>query len=283
MSGTDPEAIYAVNRRRWDELVGVHMAPGGYDLAPLRAGAGRLNALEEAELPEAFGPLAGQRLIHLQCHFGADTLTLAQRGATVTGIDFSAEAVRAAEGLASELGLAGRARFVRCNLYDAPAAVGEPGGFDLAFVTWGAITWLPDIRAWARVVAHFLRPGGRLYLAEGHPAALVFDDLAAGPDGMPGWFAPYFARAPIEMDQADDYANREAVLENSREIGFLHPLGDVIAALGEAGLHIRFLREHDAVTWQMFRCLVEGPDGLWRWPDRPWLPLSFSLLAERAG
>jgi len=258
VSGADLEAIYAVNRRRWDELVGVHMAPGGYDLAPLRVGAGRLNALEEAELAEAFGPLEGQRLIHLQCHFGADTLTLAQRGATVTGVDFSAEAVRAAEGLASELGLAGRARFVRCNLYDAPAAVGEPGGFDLAFVTWGAITWLPDIRGWARVVAHFLRPGGRLYLAEGHPAALVFDDLAAGPDGMPGWFAPYFARAPIEMDQADDYANREAVLENSREIGFLHPLGDVVAALVEARLGIRFLREHDAVPWQMFRCLVEG-------------------------
>ena len=119
-----------------------------------------------------------------------------------------------------------------CNLYDAPAAVGEAGGFDLAFVTWGAITWLPDIRGWARVVAHFLRPGGRLYLAEGHPAALVFDDLAAGADGMPGWFAPYFGRAPIEIDEADDYANREAVLENTREIGFLHPLGDVVAALG---------------------------------------------------
>ena len=279
---TEPglDEIYAVNRRRWDELVGVHLAPGGYDLTQLRGGAGRLHAIEEAELPEAFGPLSGQRLIHLQCHFGADTLTLAQRGATVTGVDFSPEAIRAAEGLAAELGLAGRARFVRCNLYDAPAAVGEAGGFDLAFVTWGAISWLPDIRAWARVVANFLRPGGRLYLAEGHPAALVFDDRAAGPDGMPGWFAPYFARAPIVTEE-HDYANREAVLENSSEIGFLHPLGDVTAALGEAGLGIRLLREHEAVPWQMFRCLVRGPDGLWRWPDRPWLPLAFSLMAER--
>lgn len=279
----DLEAIYATNRRRWDELVGVHMAPGGYDLEPLRRGAGTLNALEEAELPEAFGPLSGRRLIHLQCHFGKDTLILAQRGAEVVGVDFSPEAIRAARTLAAELGLAGRARFAECNLYDAPAVVGEPGGFDLAFVTWGAITWLPDIAAWARVVAHFLRPGGRLYLAEGHPVALVFDDLAAGQDGMPGWFAPYFARAPILTDESGDYANPEATLSNTSEIGFLHPLGDVIAALAGAGLAIRFLREHDAVTWQMFRSLVPGPDGMWRWPDRPWLPLSFSLMAERLG
>ena len=172
---------------------------------------------------------------------------------------------------------------MECNLYDAPAAVGEPGGFDIAYVTWGAITWLPDIRGWARVVAHFLRPGGRLYLAEGHPTALVFDDQAAGPDGMPGWFAPYFGREPVVSEVADDYANRAAVLVNRREIGFVHPMGDLIAALNDAGLAIRFLREHDAITWQMFGCLVAGADGMWRWPGRPWLPLSFSLLAEREG
>jgi SAM-dependent methyltransferase len=277
----DRAAIYALNRRRWDELVGVHLAPGGYDLAPLRRGEGRLHAIEEAELGEACGALDGRRLIHLQCHFGADTLTLAQRGAEVVGVDFSPEAIRAATALASELGLAGRARFVQCNVYDAPAAVGSPGSFDLAFVTWGAISWLPDIAAWGRVVAHFLRPGGRLYLAEGHPAALVFDDLAAGADGMPGWFAPYFARAPILVEGSGDYANFDAVLENAREVGFLHPLGDIIAALNAAGLSIRFLREHDALPWRMFKCLLRGPDGMWRWPDRPWLPLAFSLMAER--
>ncbi len=277
----DAAAIYANNRRHWDELTAVHLAPGGYDLAPLRRGEGRLHAIEEAELGEAFGPLAGQRLIHLQCHIGSDSLTLAQRGAEVVGVDFSPAAVAAAEGLAAELGLADRARFVTCNLYDAPTAVGEAGGFDLAFVTWGTITWLPDIRGWARVVAHFLRPGGRLYLADSHPCALVFDDLAAGPDGMPGWFAPYFAREPIMIDDTRDYANPTAVLEHPREIGFLHPLGDILAALTDAGLSVRFLREHDALTWQMFRCLVAGSDGMWRWPDRPWLPLSFSLMAER--
>ena len=202
--------------------------------------------MEEAELGEAFGPLAGQRLIHLQCHIGSDSLTLAQRGAEVVGVDFSPAAVAAAEGLAAELGLADRARFVTCNLYDAPTAVGEAGGFDLAFVTWGTITWLPDIRGWAWVVAHFLRPGGRLYLANTHPCALVFDDLAAGPDGMPGWFAPYFAREPIMIDDTRDYANPTAVLEHPREIGFLHPLGDILAALTDAGLSVRFLREHDA-------------------------------------
>ena len=180
----------AVNRANWDERVPIHLAAPSYDLGPLRAGKGRLHPIEEAELR----PVAGLRVLHLQCHFGRDTLTLAQRGAEVVGLDFSGPAIKAARALAAEIGLADRARFVEADLYDAPAAIREPGAFDLVFVTWGAIYWLPDIRRWAEIVAFFLKPGGTLYLAEGHPSALVFDDMAPKHDGLPGWFAPYFDR-----------------------------------------------------------------------------------------
>ncbi|MFO1141262.1 MAG: hypothetical protein U1E59_02540 [Amaricoccus sp.] len=147
-------------------------------------------------------------------------------------------------------------------------------------VTWGAIGWLPDIRGWAQVVAGLLRPGGRMLLVEGHPTAYVFDDESASPDGMPGFFVPYFNPAPLPADEAD-YANREAVLVHSRTYTWLHPLGAVASALVGAGLGLVRLQEHDAVPWQMLHRLVLDRDGLWRWPDQPWLPLSYSLVAER--
>jgi SAM-dependent methyltransferase len=265
------------NRANWDERVGVHLGGPGYDLTALRAGAGRLDAIAQAEL----GPVAGLRVLHLQCHFGKDTLALAQQGAEVVGLDFSPAAIGAAQKLAAELGLAARARFVEADLYDAPRAVGEPAGFDRVFVSWGAIVWLPDIVRWAEVVAHFLKPDGSLYLAEGHPAAYVFDDLAPMPDGMPGYLWPYFAREPYVADDSRDYADPDARLANARQYNWLHPLGDVIGALNAAGLRLEWLREHGRVAWPMFKCLVRDADGLWRWPDKPWLPLSYSLAARR--
>lgn len=267
------------NRANWDERVAVHMGPRGYDLAPLRAGHGKLNALEEAELP----PVAGLRIVHLQCHFGADSLTLAQRGAAVVGLDFSPAGIAAARRLAAELGLGGRARFVEADLYDAPAAVPQPHGFDLAYVTWGALTWLPDIAGWARIVAGLLSPGGTLYLAEGHPAAWVFDDSRRLPDGRPGFFAPYFSDGPLALDDPRDYADPEARLAEARTYNWNHGLGAVVTALIEAGMRLDWLREHPFVAWPMFDSLVQGSDGLYRWPDRPWLPLSYSLSATRAG
>ena len=273
--------IYAANLRYWDALVGVHLEPEGYDLSKLRRGEGRLDPLVEAELAQVAGDLSGQRVIHLQCHFGADTLAMVQQGAEAVGIDFSPTAIAAARALAAELGLERRVRFVQCNLYDAPEAVGEAGTFDLVFVTWGTIGWLPDVRAWARVVAGFLRPGGRLYLAEGHTAAWVFDDSVPGDGGRPGWFAPYFEPGPLAIDDVLDYANRTARLSISRSYSWMHPLGSVVTALIDAGLVIRFLHEHDGVPWPMFRCLVKGEDRMYRWPDRPWLPLSFSTAAEK--
>jgi SAM-dependent methyltransferase len=267
-----------LNRANWDERVAHHLAAPSYEVDSLRAGRGRLEPIEEAEV----GPVEGLRLLHLQCHFGRDSLTLAQRGAAVTGLDFSPPAIAAAGALARELGLESRARFVESDLYAAREALPEPASFDRVYVTWGTICWLPDIAEWARIVAWFLKPGGRFYFAEGHPAALVLDDLRRQPDGLPGLTYPYFGGAALEIDDPSDYADATARLANSRTREWLHPLGSVVTALLQAGLRLDFLHEHDAVPWRMFGAMVQGADSLWRWPAEPLLPLSYSLGATRA-
>lgn len=268
----------SINRANWDERVGVHLAPGGYDLTNLRAARGRFNPIDEAQLP----PVAGKRIVHLQCHFGADSLRLVQRGASeVVGLDFSAPAIEAAQALARELHLAEQVRFVQADVYDAVTAIPRPHDFDMVFVTWGALPWLPDIRRWSGIVASLLAPEGVLYLAEGHPTAFVFDDAVRLPDGKPGYYVPYFERRPLVEDNPNDYANAGARLVNSTTCTWLHPLGELISGLLDAGLVLRTLLEHDAITWPMFRLLVKGADGLYRWPDKPWLPLAFSLVASK--
>ncbi len=153
-----------LNRANWDERVPIHLAAPIYDGARLRAGDARLLPIEEAEL----GPVAGLRLLHLQCHFGHDTLILAQRGAEVAGLDFSAPAIAAARSLAAELGLSDRARFFEADLYDAPAVIAEPASFDRVYVTWGAICWLPESRLGAHRGA--LPQARRLALPGGGPS-----------------------------------------------------------------------------------------------------------------
>lgn len=279
MSGADAGNWRALNRANWDERVAVHLKSPGYDLKHLRAGRGVLNPVDEAEI----GEVEGLRVLHLQCHFGADTLCLAQRGATVVGLDFSGAAIDAARTLAGELGLSDRARFVQADLYDAPAALAEPAAFDLVYTSWGVTCWLPDIRRWAEIVAQFLKPGGRFYYADAHPAAYVFDDLTRLADGRPGYFAPYFERQPIVMANPKDYADPRAYLANATSVEWLHPLSDIVGGLIDAGLSLDWLHEHAQLPWRMFEMLVQKDDGDWHWPDRQWLPLAMSLQARRRG
>ena len=254
----------ALNRANWDERVPVHLGPGGYDLAAHRAGAGRMDAIEEAEL----GTVAGLRILHPQCHIGHDSVALAQRGAAeVVGVDFSPAAVAAATVLAAECGVAATTRFVESDLYAGPAALpGEAGGFDLVFTTWGTISWLPDIDARAEEMRHHARPGAP-------------DDA----EGRPGWFAPCFTRAPQLFDNPDDYADPAARLASSRTVEWLHPLCDILGALRAAGLRLDWLHEHPRIAWRLFPALVQDADGLCIWPGRPWLPLALSLRAVREG
>ena len=252
-SGIVADDWQALNRATWDERVAVHLAPGGYDLAPLWAGNRRFDPIVEAELPR----VQGRRVLHLQCHFGLDSLTLAQRGADVTGVDFSTAAIKEARRLTDELAL--KARFVRTDVYEAAAALGEPASFDVVFATWGTICWLPDIVAWAQLVRNFLKPGGALYFADAHPIALVFDD--EGPiAGKPNWFAPYFGREPIVYEDDKDYANPAAKLQNKRQVNWIHPLTDILDAIQKAGLRLEWLHEHKRVPWRMYR----APGRRWR-------------------
>jgi SAM-dependent methyltransferase len=275
------EAWRALNLANWEERTPFHRASGFYDTASHRAGRGRLDAIVEAEM----GALDGLSIVHLQCHLGDDSVALAQRGAaSVLGVDFSPAAIAAAEALAGACGLGGRLRFVLSDVLEADAALpDEAGRHDLVFTSWGTIGWLPDIARWARVVAHFLRPGGALYFADLHPVAAVFDDAGAGAaEDRPGWLVPYFERAGRVFDDPADYADPQARLANSRTVNFLHPLADILGALRAAGLALDWLHEHPRLAWPAFRGCVQDADRLWTWPAQPWLPLAVSLRAVKA-
>lgn len=265
---------FEANRRSWDERVAIHAADetGFYDVAKVLRGEDKLNAIEAGEI----GDIRGLRIAHLQCHFGLDTICLERRGADVTGLDFSPAAIAKARELVGQLGL--RARFVEGNVYDARALL--KGEFDMVYVTWGAITWLPDIHRWAATVASLLKPGGWLYLAEGHPVTYCLDSVE-------GKIVPRFdwrtaADNPIVDDEETTYTGSAAKLVNKRNYNWIHPLSDIIGGLRQAGLTIDWLHEHAALTWPLFPNMIESEDGLYRLPaDHPQLPLSFSLKAVK--
>ena len=272
-----PNGWRDANRANWDERVPLHIGARSYDMTSHRAGRGRLQPIEEAEL----GSVDGLKVLHLQCHFGRDTLALAQRGASAVGVDFSGEAIKVAGTLAAELGLRDKVRFIQADVYDTPRLLAEPASFDLVYVTWGTICWLPDIDGWAKVIGHFLKPGGTLYFADCHPFARVFATTADAPIGKPGWYWPYFETAAEVQHEPRDYTGDEPRLMNAPIYEWQHPLGRIINALAEAGLTIEWLHEHDCLPWPCFNVLKQGDDGLWCWPDKVWLPLSVSLKARR--
>lgn len=269
------------NRANWDERVPLHVASPFYDRARLREGGSVLDPIARAGIERLFPEgLDGVRVLHLQCHFGSDTLSLVNAGATAVGLDFSEPAVVEARRMAEELGVDDRARFVQANVYDARHALPEPDSFDLVFTTWGTIGWLPDVAEWARIIEWFLAPGGRLYFADGHPAAFVFDgDGGAG--GMPEFTFPYRSDGPELIDEPGDYADPDAQLQHSRTWEWMHPLDEVFGALRAAGLRLDSFTEHHELPWQIFPVVVPKGEGMFGWPDRQWLPLSYELTASR--
>jgi SAM-dependent methyltransferase len=269
-----------LNRANWDERVPVHVASEFYDQGTVRAGGSVLDPIAAAGVARLFPDgLDGVRVLHLQCHFGSDTLSLVNSGATAVGLDFSRPAVEEARRMADELGVSDRARFVEANVYDARHRLPEPESFDLVFTTWGTISWLPDVAEWARIVAWFLEPGGRLYFADGHPAAFVFDG-DGGPGGLPEFSYPYTSADVIEFDDPSDYADPEARLENARTREWMHPLSEVFGALRDAGLVLEEFAEHFELPWQVFPVTVPKGDGMYGWPAEPWLPLSYEIVAS---
>ena len=257
----------------WDEAVGVHAGTPLYDVDAFRRGADTLTPIERDEL----GPFVreGTTLLHLQCHFGLDTLSWARRGAMVTGVDFSPKAVAMARRLADEVGLGGRARFIQANVYDLPADL--DGQSDVVFSSWGVLMWLDDLERWADVVARSVRPGGVFYLAEFHPVAFLIDD-GAHADELRLTF-PYFqGRDPLRFDAPGSYADPAAATRHTVTYEWHHGFAEVVTPLVQRGLRLDFLHEFPVARGLRLPFLEQGEDGWQRVRGgRDDLPLSYSL------
>jgi SAM-dependent methyltransferase len=263
-----------LNRLFWDERVPTHVRSDFYNVDGFKTGRLSLGPDEIRDL----GDVRGTRLVHLQCHFGLDTLSWARLGADVTGLDFSEPAIDAARTLAWETDL--RAYFVQGDVYDAPALLG--GGFDIVYTGIGALCWLPDIDRWARVVAELLRSGGELYLVEFHPANWGLEPNSA--TGVPEVRYDYFTRPEGErVAMGGSYADAGAATGHNETIEWNHDIGSVVTALIRAGLTILELRESDASYMQAFPFMERGEDGHWRVPsNRPNMPMMYTLRAVKA-
>jgi SAM-dependent methyltransferase len=270
--GATNSRYIAENQALWDEWTAIHETSEFYRLDEFRAGGIRIRPYEIEEI----GPVDGQSLLHLQCHFGIDTLSWARLGARVTGADFSPAAIELASRLAIE------ARFVRSTLDDLPDVL--EGEFDVVYTSGGVLGWLPDIRRWAQVAAHFVRPGGRFYITEIHPVAQVFEDDGVGPGELVPRYPYWEHREPLSFPVQGSYADRTAHLSATEEHGWDHGLGEIVTALIEAGLEIRSLREYPFVRWEL-PFLIRADDGTWRLPPtvKGELPLFFSVLARKPG
>ena len=262
------------NRQNWDERVAIHLRDSGaiYPIEAFRAGGDTLMPIEASEI----GDVSGKRIAHLQCHFGLDSLSLARRGADVTGLDFSPSAIEAAKTLSAETGIA--ATFVEGDVYKARAVLS--GDFDMVYVTWGTIIWLPDIRGWAQVVASLLAPGGRLYLAEGHPFLRQLEEEDGRLVVTYDWRTE--TDKPLAFDEAETYAGDGTELSAKRSYEWIHSLSDVVSSVIDAGLTLEFLHEHDALPWPHVPMMKQGEDGLYRFPEGVVAPpLTFSLSAVK--
>ena len=270
----------AVNRANWDERVPAHAASPDYSVDKFIADPEFLSEVVRFDLP-LLGDISGQRGVHLQCHIGTDTISLARLGASMTGVDFSGPAVRQARALAGQTGA--DATFVESDVYEAAEAVGH-GGFDFVFTGIGALCWLPSVSRWAQVVADLLRPGGRLFIREGHPMLWTLQD--GRDDDLLVVQYPYFERdVPMTFDEEGTYVTTDVVFEHNVTHEWNHGLGEIVTALLDAEMAITGLTEHDSVPWEALPGQMGqiGRDE-WRLTDRPWrLAHSYTLQAVKTG
>ena len=273
----DAESDYrAVNRANWDERAPAHAASPGYAFAEFVIDPGFLSDVVRFDLPR-LGDVSGLHGVHLQCHIGTDTISLSRLGARMTGLDFSPAALREAERLAAATGA--DVDFVESDLYNALDVL-RAGEFDLVFTGVGALCWLPDVRRWAGIVATLLRPGGRLFLREGHPMLWTLDErhtknLVVG--------FPYFETAdPLIWDEQGSYVGTDVQFTHTTTHNWNHGIGEIVTALLDQGLTITQLVEHDSVPWNALPGQMEQINlGEWRVLDRPErLAHSYTLQAR---
>lgn len=261
------------NQKRWDQLTLEHEKSAFYDLAAFKAGKDRLRSIELTEL----GDVNGKTLLHLQCHFGMDTLAWGRRGATVTGVDFSQNAIDLARSLSAELEIP--ARFYCSDIYDLPALLSDD--FDIVFTSYGVLHGLPDLRRWAEIIAHYLKPGAIFYIVEDHPFFRVF---RAKPDGeFRAERCYFFSEEPQRIEATGSYATNDKGTIGESYV-WDHSLGEVINSLINVGLDINFLHEFPYAARAKFPFMEQGEDGWWRLPaDRHGsIPFLFSLQAQKS-
>lgn len=261
------------NQTLWDQWTSEHEKSPFYDLASFRAGKDRLRSIELSEL----GDVSGKALLHLQCHFGMDTLAWARRGAMVTGVDFSKKSVALARSLSQELNIP--AGFVCCDLYQLPHNLS--GTFDIVFTSYGVLHWLRDLHQWGRIIAHFLKPNGIFYIVEDHPTFRMFTTEAETTLKLANPY--FFSETPDRIETTGSYAT-----DNKGEaVTFYiwnHGLGEVLSALIDAGLIIEFLHEFPYAARAKFPFMEQGADGWWRLPSHyTQIPFLFSLQARKSG
>jgi SAM-dependent methyltransferase len=253
------------NRANWDERAPAHAASPDYAFDQFIADSEFLSAVVRFDLPR-LGEIDGLRGVHLQCHVGTDTISLARLGARMTGLDLSPASLRQGRRLAERTG--DEVEFVEAELYDAVSVLGA-GEFDLVYTGIGALCWLPSVTRWANVVSELLVPGGRLFIREGHPMMWSLDDERE--DELLAVEYPYFEREqPTVSEHSGTYVETDVSFAENVTHQWNHGLGEIVTALLDEGLRLTMLVEHDTVPWEAFPGHMERLEGgEWRLADRP--------------
>jgi SAM-dependent methyltransferase len=274
---TDVEQMMLVNQANWDQRAPIHAASGFYGLDGSREPDSWFADYEWRDL----GPLDGVDLVHLQCHLGVESVALARRGARVVGLDISGESVVHARSVAGRFGVG--VEYVQANVYDAVEALGYRT-FDVIYTGKGALCYLPDLAAWAEVVARLLRPGGVLYLVEFHPLLYSLGVVPPADNSQELLLRnDYLGGGGVEKrDATYTYTDGPPLPDARTAYEWRHGVGDVVSALVGAGLSIDHLRESATLPWPRWRGMVRQPDGWFRLPDTmPRIPLLYALSARK--
>lgn len=258
------------NKNLWNELTDVHIKSYGID--KFKNGKSSIDQIQLNEI----GDVRGKSLLHLQCHFGLDTLSWAREGAIVTGVDFSEKSIAYANQLKEELNI--KAKFICCNIYDLKSLLDER--FDIVYTSQGVLCWLKDLNEWAKLIHHFLRPGGIFYIMEGHPITHIFDDERRGKLEI---IYPYFhSKEPTKWD--DDYPDYsdETYIPKNPSYEWQWSLSNILNSLIKAGLQIEFIHEFDKLFYKGFPDMKCDKNGWWYFPDYiDKIPLIFTLRAKK--
>jgi 2-polyprenyl-3-methyl-5-hydroxy-6-metoxy-1,4-benzoquinol methylase len=265
------EKYYKTNLKYWNELVDIHSKSKEYNLEGFIRGESSLHSLEL----EALGDVSDMSLLHLQCHFGLDTLSWARLGATVTGIDFSEKAIQLARYLAQLLRIP--AQFIHCSLYDLPSI--HEGEYDIVYTSYGVINWLHDITRWGEIVSRYLKTGGTFFMAEFHPFMYIFEEEGSNLAIKNAyWYNP----RPTHYESERSYADREMILENRETYAWAHPLSDILDSLIRAGLTIREVKEYPYSVDEIYSNMATSKNGYRRFVRQDYqLPLMFSVKATK--